>query len=567
MSIPSIPGYTARPRSIGDYFAPPDGDWPRELWPNRVLAQLSPFPDGWLTVLESYDDEGERRGVSSVLVRSDDLDAVLDSVGWSGSSLGSAGFWTRGDERHFHDGLSDEELGRVRTMFFAQMRSHHGLRGPSLEVHHPFAWYFDAVPRGDRWTRLDEAGAEHDLLRTVTSTDGYRVQVDAVQLRRYLAATRLVLVTQHDIHLSSHMSPTDEARAEYRTDAAHLDWSCHSDSDWGGLPPGFSRLLGKVAVLPLDDDGFADIRRGGPFEEFIVGTDSASGVELRHTCDPAELGTYFDQPGEKRLHYLTPVYFRREVLVRYVAEPQRYHVTRSRLTCLDKWGMDLAINSEGLVEVYLGELGEKLPRQERPHWLAHNVAPVGRMDEGRFRRDFLNQPAPTHDPVWSLLRATRRVDDVFVARFGKPLRKPLEDPLRTEFERLYGPVTDDPSALLTPILTLTKGLVDSLDLPLLRTVTGETDKSVGSLRLVRRLVVQLGGDADELTAPLKSLQEIRSKGQAHRSDTGRAKLLAAEGLAGLTAPQQFETICDRISGSLEGLADLIDGKQIANSEG
>lgn len=559
MGIPEIPGFTSGPHSIGDFFDPPEGDWPQELWPKDALTRLSPFPVGWLTVLESTDGPmGERTGISSVLVRPDQLEAVLDSVSWSGSGLGSPGYWESEESRRFTDGLHEKEFGGTYIQFFARMRSHHGLRPSSFEIMLPFLWFFDAIPDGENWVTLDRDGREHGLVRVHRfSEDNYRVEVDAGQLRQYLAAADLILLTQHDVHRSSDTTMTRDVFAEYRNEAAHLDWSGHDSQDgWPGSSASFSRLLGKVAVFPPEDDPEIE-RYGGPYEEFIVGRDSVSGQLVRHTCDPQALGTYFDPPDDRRPHYLTPVYFRLEVLGRYVSEPRRYHVTRTRLSCLDLWGVDAVRNTEDLLEVYLGDLGKKIPRSERPHWLAFNVPPSGKMDEGRFRRDFLNQPAPTRNPIGGLLRAAERLDEACAARWGQPLRTPLTDPLKAEFEHLYGPVTNDPNALMNPILTLTKGLIDSLDLKLLREVSGVTEASVKSLELLKVWVVAQGGDVDTTVSPLASLQRIRSKGQAHRSDTSRTKLLAEEGLTGLSSPQQFDIICDRVMASLDALVGLV----------
>ncbi len=430
MTFPSIPGITSRPESFADHFDQPNGDWPRELWPESVLRQLTPFPDGWITVLESADRrDGGRTGCSSVLIAPGQLEAALDSVSWNGSGLGAPGFWESAGERRFNDGLVEEEFAGVSARFFTHMRFHHGLRPPSFEIALPFLWFFDAVPRGEDWITLDHDGREHGLVRVIRSgEDEYRVDVDAAHLRRYLAATDLILLVQYDVHLLSKVPIAKDVFAEYRTDAAHFDWSAHDSKNWSTAVTGsFSRLLGKIAVFPSQSDS-DDSLHGGPYEEFIIGRDPLSGDLIRYTCDPNALRTYFDPPEDDRPHQLTPVYFRLEVLGRYVSEPHRYHVTRTRLTCLDLWGVEAVRNSDDLLEVYLSDIGERIPRSERPHWLAFNVPPRGKMDEGRFRRDFLNQPAPTSNPVGGLLRSVTGVDDAFDGRWGRPLRVALTDP-------------------------------------------------------------------------------------------------------------------------------------------
>lgn len=75
----------------------------------------------------------------------------------------------------------------------------------------------------------------------------------------------------------------------------------------------------------------------------------------------------------------------------------------------------------GLVEVYLGDIGEKLPAAEWGHWKSYNVPPQGMMDEGRYRRDFLNQPANSKDPAGDLRRARARAAQISQSRLGSSI--------------------------------------------------------------------------------------------------------------------------------------------------
>lgn len=53
-------------------------------------------------------------------------------------------------------------------------------------------------------------------------------------------------------------------------------------------------------------------------QKFQYDVDAQTGQAIRHTCDPNQLGTYYDPPDTpSRPHYLTPVNFNREVLGRY----------------------------------------------------------------------------------------------------------------------------------------------------------------------------------------------------------------------------------------------------------
>jgi hypothetical protein len=292
------------------------------------------------------------------------------------------------------------------------------------------------------------------------------------------------------------------------------------------------------------------------YPEFVIGIDPATGQAIRHTCDPDQLGTYFDKDGS-RLHYLTPVYFSPNVLGRYISEPTKYSVTRNRLTCLDLWGLDIGRSTTGHVEVYLGDLGRDLPEDEWPHWLAHNALPSGSMAEDRFRRDFLNQWASSPDPVSKLHRAHQAVDDASEELLGARLWKRLDEQTRTQYEHLHGPVGSDPMALESPILTLCKALVDAIDVKVLRKYLDEKDTQLGSLQLLERVVEQLGGDKAMLVGPLRGLYSLRSGGGiAHLSGSDRQKLLAKLQLVSLSPPEIFEEMCGRLTISLERLRQL-----------
>lgn len=79
----------------------------------------------------------------------------------------------------------------VAVQFFCQVRKHHGLVLPSVEIPLPFLWDWDAHQDGDNWVYQNEAGRDQDLIRTVVQDDSWRVEVRAFELRQYLAVREL----------------------------------------------------------------------------------------------------------------------------------------------------------------------------------------------------------------------------------------------------------------------------------------------------------------------------------------------------------------------------------------
>ena len=88
---------------------------------------------------------------------------------------------------------------------------------------------------------------------------------------------------------------------------------------------------------------------------FIIGVDE-DGNSVEHTSDPDTLANYFGaNPGAP--HYLTAIYFRREVMAKYYAEPERYNVSDGQLTCLSLWSCQIDKDLSSHVAVFLGDLG------------------------------------------------------------------------------------------------------------------------------------------------------------------------------------------------------------------
>lgn len=475
---------------------------------------------------------------------------------WSGGRSG---------EVSFEDGLTSVDRG-LPVQFFCQVRTHHGLAPPTVEMSLPFLWYWDARQDRDKWVYINEAGRDQDLIRTVMQEDSWRIEVRALELRHYLAARRLALVVQHDATLLSKRREFTRVDDKFRTDWCHFTWHCVSDLPDIGLRPSFARLLGQYVLKPLPGNRvprWEERKKERDYPQFQYDVEAETGQPIRHTCDPDQLGTYFDPADSSpRPHYLTPAYSNREVLGRYTNEPSRYTVTPTRLTCLNLWELAISINSEGLVEVYLGDLGRDLPADEWPHWLGHNVSPSGSMAEDRFRRDFLNQPTASHDPVGDLRRARAQTQELARRLLGSGLWRELQGQQGREFDTLHPPTSRDPSALQNPVLTLTKSLVDALDPAPLRAFLGEgNSQGLKQLQLLEAFIKQLGG-CPTIATPFRDAFRLRSSGGlAHLAGKDRDKVFASVGIADLTPHEAFDNLCQRLTEATVHLGSLIAGHE------
>lgn len=560
MHIPSTPGYEVhdgRPALVRPWGRP-GGDYPAGLWPGAELLRICPDPAGWLPIEEHFHRPDDMYGgTHCVLIDAGSRDHVLQSgTHWSGrSDIGKVEVWSDGT---FSDGLTASRDGDGGLVFFSAVREHHGFVIPTFEITPTFLWYWDAFPSDGGWSYFDSAGRSVELIRIAISMEEWKVEVSALEMRTFLAASGRELLVQKDYTLltADEIDPFERVDENHRTPWSNFDWFAIED-DGSSDATAFSNVMGKYVVTGAVT---ARVRRldarnaDKNYVEYIYAVDARTGEMRRHTCNPRMLGGYEDS---SRLHSMTPVYFSHEVLNRYASEPNRYRVTAGRIWCLDLWGLDTSTNTAGLIEVYLGELGA-LPEGEQVHWLAYNVPPDGEMDEGRFRRDFLNQSVGSPDPVGGLRRARRRAAEVTSALLGSPVWRDLDSQAATEFEALLGPTSNDPSALTAPTITLTKSLVDGIDPMPLKKFLGGSEPGEKSIALLRRLLWSLG-DTQDAAGVFAALQEFRSAGGvAHLGGSKAGAARAKLGIDGMAPLEAFAHMTVRLTRALNHVADLVE---------
>jgi len=277
-------------------------------------------------------------------------------------------------------------------------------------------------------------------------------------------------------------------------------------------------LLGKKLVFGTSKE-LSNYRpydqRQKEYTEFIIGTD-ANAEPVLHTCNPGQLANYFGaNPGSP--HYLTPVFFRREVLSKYYSNPEKYVVSDGRISCSSLWGIRIDNNHDKYVIVYLGDLGRDLSNAEQLYWKSFNVPPDGTISDVEWKRGIKGEFA---DP--------KRADLLFKYRFemfqsdweqvfGWPLFKPLAEKDQHYYTAIRIPLTNDQAEFDSQILAITKLLIDSLNESEIQKQLSEKvpeDKGISKFNTF----LQLRGaiDYDTHIKFLRDLQTLRSSGVGHR---------------------------------------------------
>ncbi|MFV2096192.1 hypothetical protein ACFHW1_11985 [Micromonospora sp. LOL_014] len=345
MSIPSIPGYLGQDPTEGtlaSVWRKPDTDLPIPLWPAEILQMVRRDPVDWVTIEQYAHTQSEQIGFGCVLVDPKDASKALSGTSWIGRGLGAFSVF---DENEHETGLALID-GGARVEFFVHARKPSGARERQVEVSHPFLWYWDAYRVKNGWRYVDGTGKEHDLVRFHSTGNAYKVEVRALEFRQFLHACKRSALIQIDYVPMHQVNKFESVNSTMKSDWVHLDFHARYERLLSE-DRAFSRLVGQYIISGIRTSRLPKFEEFGKdaveYPEFIYAIEPATGHPLTHTCDPDALGTYFDKDN-RRLHYLTPVYFRKEVLQPYSAEPNKYTLSATRLSCLDLWSINLAFN-------------------------------------------------------------------------------------------------------------------------------------------------------------------------------------------------------------------------------
>jgi len=515
------------------------------------MTSITPAPTAWVRIAELT--PGPAPDVRRcALIPIEDVPKELARYRSLASEVGDVEVY---DDR-FHGGLTDPFDGRAE--FFCQVRWREPATDASVEWSWPFLWYWRAVRQGNSWIYLDSAGRDAELARVhLDSPDQYFVEVEAMALRQYLHRRGMAMLL--DIQLDEdhpEAGPVEREEHPLVADWASMEFQVYSYdgvlADQRDIAA--SSLHGQYVILPAADatgPAWCSDEEPEAYPDFVYALDPTSGKPLTVQPTRANAGT----DGYPGPHFWTRIHFRAQVLDRYLAEPNRYAVTGSRISCLDIWSLSIGRTSDGVIEVDLFDLS-RMPWSEWPHWKTHNIPPTGGLpDEGKLRRERLNQPASSPDVVRDLRTALERANDAAQRLAGGPIWRPLAEPTATEWRVLHPPVVADRAALQGPLLTLSMVLVDSIDsIKLRKALTSQPTSGTKSLVLLEQYIEQLGGPRNAVQ-PLKDLQELRSKGGfAHYGGSGANAVLTRMAGDATTPAEVFTGICRSVIDALDSMA-------------
>ena len=490
------------------FFANGDGPW-------TIIY------DEWF--IKCRDNGGQFIALSQLNMR----ERVIRDVGWDvRKGEGIPGFVDHGTEvSYFKSGsLPEFEPLVVLQEFF-------GVVPDEVNISEDFRFLMRLWrdPKSGNYYEIQESGDKELAIRI----SGERIEVRTPLLKRYLAARQLdaVLYIDSNVGVDYDGDPADLADLDEEAFSVE-NLTCYSRNVWRDMSQSgriWTRFLAKriikapprekCRIWPWDKVGADE------YPEFIISEDEF-GEPVRWTCNPDSLQDYYGKNPDAP-HYLTPVFFKPDVLSRYY-DSDDYEVRDSYLSCGQLWGVSLDNGCLDYVSVFLGDIGRDIPQSHWDHWKAHNIAPLGRMSEAAIRRSFFNQSVESGNPEHRFKRAYRDLQEKWEEAWGWRLHRRAEELDAGVFSRLRIPVNETEAEFRAQSHNLALILVDLLNEKSLIQGMDRVSDERGLAKLKRFLENNEYEYVDRDISLLKKVQQMRSRIAAHASGSGGRAFLDKE---------------------------------------
>lgn len=520
-----------------------------------IQSSLSNGDSAWTIVYEDWHHAEDHGGRYIMLSQPSIRERVLADACWDLMK----GDGTPGFSKSYEDGEQVTEYCRtgcgpdIEPLVIVQ--EFHGAVPDALLISEEFRLLMNLWldPKTGDYYRIEDDGSRDLAIRISLS----KIEIRTPILKRYLAARQLDAVVFVDSVVSEPIGDNH--------DYSHLDLERTVQDNFilsrniGTLHREeiFSRVLAKriIKAPPQQTCGLWpwDKVSASEYPEFIIGEDDY-GRPIKYTCNPKELGNYFGaNPGAP--HYLTPVFFKPEVLQRYYDDTSLYSVKAGRLSCAHKWGVEIDNDTPGRVMVFLGDIGRDIPSAQWPHWLAHNVPPTGRVSESHFRRSILGQWVGSESPEHLFKISYRDLQNAWNENNGWTLYRSDEQQVSSALQRLRIPLNETETEFRDQLLNLALVLVDPLNEKKLTAELPKIDNEKGIAKLKRYLENHSYSHVDRDITLLQKIQKMRSLIAAHASGSSGQNLMKKE-LAEVSSSQFIADIMTKATQMMRDLAQL-----------
>lgn len=304
----------------------------------------------WVTVYkrEPINNTDHDGGMYCALVSQEKTEQAIKQPGWDlmiGS--GGPGFCTSyqdGEEVTTYYTNSDDDFLRPILV-----RDFHGRKEDYIEILEEFRLFHNLYHdnKTGSFLSFDEVGDEVEVIKVERN----EVKIRKRYLRSFMAARQMNLLLYFEMtrHYEQRTGFSDDVNGE------SLTYTIYSGDSYSDGYTSFSRILGKKLIRceSVEKCGVWPFEQEKVYQDFIISGD-IDDPEM-FSCNPDLLANYFGANPDAP-HYLTPVFFRKEVMQKYYSSSD-YEITDGHLYRTGAWSL----------------------RFDLGHWLCENYLPSAPM--------------------------------------------------------------------------------------------------------------------------------------------------------------------------------------------
>jgi hypothetical protein len=504
--------------------------------------------DSWITVYKNLRLHTDWFHVFPVLFQKSLKNEFLAHGAWSLNETNfRPGYVHYGDRppKYFRWGLDVKYEPLVYQCFY------NNIYPTTLKIIEEFILYFNLFHdvKTNTYISVNESSEENAII-TITADD---IKVRTTHLREFLSAKKMLLGLQFDyyrfseLHLKNHgLSENDYFNNNGKDFCFNITFQ-ESDYFNDNLRKVNSRLLGKKII-----ENFPNFKPklwteqffNKEFEDFIIAIDKNSGENISHSCNPETLSDFFGK-NPNAPNYLTPVYFKREVLLKYYQDTRKYSVNDGNIEFKGSWRLEIDNNLSDSVIVYLGDLGRDIPYSEQKYWSSFNIPPNGKISDVKFKRDFLTLASTPQSRDLIFKQKFEKLKKDWINKFGFPLFKNLSEEDSHCLKSIRLPLYDNNSEFDNLILNLTKVLIDYLNEKEITKRIKIDNKNIQGITKLEILLKNSNPYPQNVIPFLRNLQDLRSKGAAHQKGRGYNKILKTMGIENKSFIDAYNIILEK----------------------
>jgi len=470
------------------------------------LVHVNPYADEVVVHLDYQSDKGNK-SIFPVLIKPGSVQKELEHADWNFHGRLMPDVTEHYNVPKYHRFDHEEEIEPLVIL-----QRFDGLRSPEIDLLEEFRLYHNMFKLGSnpiRYYKYDRMGRE--LLVCTCSQNEVRIRRQ--YLHEFLAAKQYALL----LCFVSHMTIDSEALKDNlpddfeETKPFFYNVRVYYNNSPVKRESSFSRLLGKHITMPpsLDQCGIWPFyKEVFNYVSFVIDIDP-HGKSIEFTCNPDELSNFFGaNPGAP--NFLTPVLFKEDVLQKYYADDSKYEITDYHVKCGYLWSLPIDRNVEGVVGVYLGDLGSRLDYEEQEYWRRFNVESKGRISPVAWKRDFMATYAAPIEPAHRFIYIYNWFQDAHKEHYGFPLFRPLG---KGDTHRLVSfriPLSQGWNEFDEQITTLSKLLFESVNVHQLRDIDPDIPGNTGQVTVLGRyLENKTGLEQNPEYSFIKTIEALR----------------------------------------------------------